>query len=125
MRPLLPGLPVDAVPSPHTKQNRTYASAVWVRDWVRQQQPPLTAIDVYTEGTHARRTHLLYAMAFGGDMRAGIVAGAPQDVDMQRWWTSSDAAKTVMSESISLAWTLCCFWPPSSGSHEERWAVPP
>ena len=125
LRPLLPGIPVHAVPSPHTQQNRTYASAVWLRDWAQRQQLPLEAIDVYSEGPHARRTRMLFAMAFGEGTRVGIVAGAPHDVDMQRWWTTSDAAKSVMSESISLAWTVCCFWPPPRGSHEERWAVPP
>ncbi len=125
LRPKLPDRPVDAVPSPPTRQNRTFASAVWVRDWARQRQLPLDAIDVYSEGTHARRTRLLYAMAFGDATQVGVVAAVPREVDVQRWWTSSEAAKSVLGESISLAWTLCCFWPPPRGSHEERWAVPP
>lgn len=125
LRPLLPGLPVDAVPAPPTQQDRTYASAVWVRDWAGRQGLPLDAIDVYTAGAHARRSRMLYAMAFGEATRVGIVADAPVNVDLQRWWTSSEAAKSVMGEVISLAWTACCFAAPPRGSHEERWAVPP
>lgn len=124
LRPQLPGIPVDAVSSPHTKQNRTYASAVWLRDWAQRQPLALEAVDVYSQGPHARRTRMLYAMALGDGTRVGVIAGAPHDVDLQQWWTSSEAAKSVMSESISLAWTVCCFWPPPRSSHEERWAVP-
>jgi hypothetical protein len=125
LRQRLPGLPVDAVSAPATAQDRTFASAVWLRDWAARERVALDAFDLYSLGAHARRTRMVYRIAFGDGVRVGIVAGMPKRSDPRRWWTSSDAAKTVWLESASVAWTWCCFRPPPRGSHEERWAVPP
>jgi hypothetical protein len=125
LRKRAPGLAVDAVPAPATAQDRTYASAVWLRDWAARERVALEAFDLYTLGAHARRSRMLYRLAFGDGVQVGIVAGAPRRADPRRWWTSSEAAKAVWLESASVAWTWCCFRPPPRGSHEERWAVPP
>ena len=124
LRGQLPSVVVEAVPTPHTAQDRTYASAVWVRDWAQQRGVPVAMIDVYSLGPHARRTRMLYRMAFGEATQVGVIAGAPRDSDTVHWWTTSEAAKDVLMEAVSLAWTQCCFWPAPRGSHEERWAVP-
>ena len=121
----LPGVAVEAVPTPPTAQDRTYASAVWVRDWAQQRAVPVETIDVYSLGAHARRTRILYRLAFGERTHVGIIAGMPHENDMLHWWTTSEATKQVLAETFSLAWTQCCFWPAPRGSHEEHWAVPP
>jgi hypothetical protein len=125
LRQRLPDRTIDAVSAPYTAQDRTFASAVWVRDWAAQHAVPLDAVDVYSLGPHARRTRLVYRMAFGPDSRVGIVAGAPREFEVARWWTTSESGKATLNEAGSLLWTVCCFWPPPRGSHEERWAVPP
>jgi hypothetical protein len=104
-------VPVDAVPTPATLQERTYLSAVRVRQWLHQAQVPTTAIDVYSSGVHARRSRTLYAMAFGPRVAVGVMAARPDVYDADRWWASSAGTKAVMGEVISLAWTACCFWP--------------
>lgn len=118
-------LPVDAVPTPATRQDRSYASAVWVRDWAAKQGIPMERFDVLTSDIHARRTRLIYRMAFGPDAEVGVLATEPTEVDTRRWWTSSTAFKGQIGEALSLAYTHCCFWPAPRGTHEERWAVPP
>jgi hypothetical protein len=125
LRQRLPGLPIDAVPSPATAQDRTYASAVWLRDWAARERVALDAFDLYSLGAHARRTRMLYRLAFGEGVRIGVLAGTPRRSDPRRWWTTSDGAKAVWLESASVVWTWCCFTPPPRGSHEERWAMPP
>lgn len=124
LRERLPGVSVEAVPTPQTAQDRTYASAVWVRDWAQQRAVPVETIDVYSLGAHARRTRMLYRLAFGEQTQVGIIAGVPQDSDVEHWWTTSEAAKDVLMEVVSLAWTQCCFWPAPRGSHDERWGAP-
>lgn len=118
-------LPLDAVPAPATAQDRTFASAVRVRDWARKSGLRLEGIDVYTSGVHARRTRTLYRLAFGDAVAVGVRSAPPTEYDATRWWTTSEGVKTLLGEAISLAWTTCCFWPGPPGSHEERWAVPP
>lgn len=116
---------IDAVPSPQTRQDRSYASAVWVRDWAARQHLAITSLDVLTHDVHARRTRLIYRMAFGPEVAVGVRSTRATDVDTARWWTSSQAFKTLLGEVLSLAYTKCCFWPAARGTHEERWAVPP
>ncbi len=117
-------LPVIAVPAPASGQDRTYLSAVMVREWARESGVALEAIDLFSAGVHARRSRLLYRMALGPQVEVGVMAGAPRGFDAERWWTSSEGTKLVVRETVSLAWTRCCFWPGAPGSHEERWAVP-
>ncbi|MDE2297675.1 MAG: hypothetical protein KGL99_17295 [Burkholderiales bacterium] len=118
-------VPVIAVPAPASRQDRTYLSAVMVRDWAARRQVALGAIDLYSAGVHARRSRLLYRMALGDAVEVGVIAAHPTDFDAEHWWTSSAGAKSTMGETLSLAWTLCCFWPAPHGTFEERWDVPP
>ena len=117
-------IPVVAVAAPPSAQERTFLSAVVVRDWLRQQGGRVDPVDLFSGGVHARRSRLLYAMAFGPDVEVGVLAARPRRYALERWWTTSDGVKGVLDEAIGLAWTKCCFWPPAPGSHAERWAVP-
>jgi hypothetical protein len=118
------GVEAVAAPSPPTLQDRTFVSAVWVREAATRARVPLTAVDIFTSDVHARRTRLLYQMAFGPASAVGIIASVPADYDAQRWWTNSYALKALLGEAFSLAWTKCCFWPGAPGTHKERWGLP-
>jgi hypothetical protein len=115
---------VTAVPTPASAQDRTFLSAVMVRDWATQRGLALTAFDLFSAGTHARRSRMLYRMAFGPNVVVGVLAARPQ-YDERRWWRTSVGATSVIEESVGLLWTMCCFYPPPPGTHEEKWAVPP
>lgn len=121
----LPAGQVIAVPAPASAQDRTFLSAVMVRDWAAETGTRLDAIDVYSVGPHTRRSRMLYEMAFGPAVEVGALAARPSEFDADRWWSSSAGAKSMLVEAVSIAWTVCCFWPAARGSHEERWAVPP
>ena len=113
-----------AVPAPASAQDRTFLSAVMVREWARQSGTVLGSIDVFSSGVHARRSRMLYRMALGPDVEVGVLAARPQMFDAERWWTTSAGVKSVIGETLSLGWTVCCFWPSMVGSSEERWARP-
>ena len=116
-------LPVVAVPAPASAQERTFLSAVMLREWAQRSGTRLEAIDLFTRGVHARRSRSNYRSALGPGVEVGVRAAAPVGTG-SRWWASSESAKAVLGEAIGMAWTACCFWPPAPGSHEERWAVP-
>jgi hypothetical protein len=120
----LPAGSVIAVPAPASAQDRTFLSAVEVRDWLQREGLTPARLDVLSSGCHARRTRLLYRMAFGPDTEVGILAARPGLYEPERWWRTSVGAKTVLLELASLLWTELCFWPGPPGSAEERWAVP-
>jgi hypothetical protein len=120
----LPAGSVIAVPAPASAQDRTFLSAVEVRDWLQREGLTPERLDVLSQGSHARRSWLLYRMAFGPEVRVGILATRPRQYDPDGWWRTSAGAKGVVQELLSLAWTQLFFWPGPPGSVEERWAVP-
>ncbi len=113
-----------AVPAPASAQDRTFLSAVVVRDWMTANAVPLDAVDLVSAGVHARRSRQVFRMAFGPQTEVGVVAVRGRDEDPAHWWRTSRDAKAAMGELLSIAWTACCFHPAPRGSHEERWAVP-
>ena len=112
-----------SVPAPASAQDRTFLSAVKLRQWTQKQGLAVDSLDVFTGGTHARRSRMLYQLAFGQAVAVGVMAARSVQYEQDRWWRSSAGAKTVLGETASLAWTICCFHPPPPGSHEELWAV--
>lgn len=120
----LADVPLDVVPAPASQQERTFLSAVMLRDWLQRSGTRPAAIDLYSAGVHARRSRLLFQMALGPQTAVGVMAADPSQYDANRWWTSSAGSKAVLGEAISMVWTHCCFWPAAAGTHEERWAVP-
>ncbi len=119
----LADVPIAAASAPASAQDRTFLSAVVVRDWVRREGLNPDAIDVYSDGVHARRSRMVYRLAFGPSVAVGMLAATPRKYDLEHWWRTSQGAKTVLDESLSLVWTACCFWPPAPGSpavHSDR-----
>jgi len=112
---------VTVVRAPASAQDRTFLNAVMVREWAKQSELAFDALDVFSSGTHARRSRLLYRLAFGSDFKVGVWAARSSDYDPDSWWRTSIGAKDVLSQAIGLLWVKCFFWPPPPGSHEERW----
>ncbi|HEY6281618.1 MAG TPA: hypothetical protein VIW72_07505 [Burkholderiales bacterium] len=121
----LEGTEVTAVSAPASAQDRTFLSAVKVRDWAAKQGLALEALDVFSRGVHGQRTRMLYRMAFGPNIDVGVLSARRQSYDERHWWRTSAAAQSVLEETIGLLWTLCCFHPAPPGSQEEMWGVPP
>lgn len=116
---------VTAVPTPYSTQDHTFLGAVMVREWAKQSGLALDALDIFSSGTHARRSRLLYRLAFGPNVEVGVFAARSSEYDAGAWWRTSTGARDVLDQAIGLLWVKCFFWPPPPGSHEERRAVSP
>jgi hypothetical protein len=112
---------VIPVPAPASAQGRTFLGAVMIRQWTDKLPEPISAIDVYSYGPHARRTRLLYRLAFGPGVQVGIRSATPSRYRSETWWRTSAGAKEVMIETIAWLWTKCCFSAPKRDSLEEKW----
>lgn len=112
------------VPAPASAQERTYRSAVSVRQWIAATGRRVTSVDVFSQGPHARRSRELYRIALGDGVRVGSIAAPPSDYDLAHWWRRSAGARDVVGEAVGYAWTWCCFRPGPRDSHEELWAEP-
>ncbi len=111
----LPASVVCAVPAFLTSRDRTYASAVALREWCRAHDAHLTSINVVTEGVHARRTRLLFEEAFGEEVeKIGIVALASPNYDLEHWWLSSAGVRDVIGEALAYFYAKFFFSPSSS-----------
>jgi hypothetical protein len=110
---------VQMVPSRVIARERTYSSAVALRDWFREHNLPIHSFNVLTQDCHARRTQLLYKDAFGKNVTIGIVAVSNPDYDPKDWWRYSDGVREVIGESIAYIYAKFFFYPSALPSDKE------
>jgi hypothetical protein len=110
---------VQMVPSRVFARERTYSSAVALRDWFRDHNLAIHSFNVLTEGCHARRTQLLYQQAFGNNVTLGIIAVSNPDYNPKDWWRYSDGIREVIGESIAYIYARFFFYPSASSSDQE------
>ncbi len=114
---------IITIPSPYSAQNRTFLSAVLVRDWFTDTNIVVHSLDIFSADVHSRRTRSLYRLAFGDEVSIGILASTPDKYELNRWWESSDAAASIAKELTGLIAIACCFNLAEKGSHYEKWGI--
>jgi uncharacterized SAM-binding protein YcdF (DUF218 family) len=107
----LPNESLQMVPSRVMDRDRTYASAVALRNWFREHKMPVRSINVVTEDVHARRTCLLFQKALGHNTTVGIIAIPNPDCDPEHWWRDTEGVKDVVSETVAYI-----YYVPNSSS---------
>ena len=107
----LPNESVQMVPSRVMDRDRTYGSAVALRNWFREHNMPVRSINVVTEDLHARRSCLLFQKALGDNVTVGVIAVPNPDYDARRWWRYSEGVKDVVSETAAYLYTKLLFYP--------------
>lgn len=113
-----------AIPAQGTYRNRTYLSAVALREWFERENLAVEAIDVVTVGLHARRTHLLFERAFGGKVAVGVIVVTDREYDPSRWWQYSEGVREMISEGVAYLYARLLFWPkPGEPVHTARHQV--
>lgn len=94
-------------------KDRTYHSALAVKEWIQAQHLTVDALNVATAGPHARRSRLLYEKAFGRAMKIGIIALQSPQYDPRRWWRTSEGFRDVIGEFIAYVYARLFFIPSS------------
>jgi hypothetical protein len=102
---------VHAIPTPRVVKDRTYSSAVALKQWLKDKGVPATTVNVYSTGTHSRRSRLLFQKAFGDEVQIGVVASEDREFDPKRWWASSIGFRNVTSEAIAYCYARFLFHP--------------
>jgi uncharacterized SAM-binding protein YcdF (DUF218 family) len=115
---------VQIVPSRVMDRDRTYGSAVALRNWFRDHNMSVAGINIVTEDLHARRTRLLFQKAFGKDVQVGIIAVANVDYPANRWWHYSEGLEDVVSEFAAYLYARLLFFPPEPANLEKTPQVP-
>lgn len=102
---------VVAVPCGIEERDRTYNTALAVKEWIRQSGKTVTSIDVVTLGPHARRSRLLFQKAFGDNLKVGVIAIEDRSYDSAHWWKSSEGVRQVIGEGIAYTYVRIFFHP--------------
>jgi len=108
------GVPADRiqmVPSRASARDRTYNSAMALKLYFQTNHISPSAINVVTEGSHARRTRLLFQKAFGKEITVGIISLPSCDYDPKHWWHYSQGVREVIGESIAYVYARFFFSP--------------
>lgn len=114
----VPAALVQMVPSRTSARDRTFGSAVALRDWLRDQHITIRRLNVVTEDAHARRTRLLFQEAFGESVAIGIIAVPNPDYDAHHWWRYSEGVRSVLGESIAYLYAKFFFHLPAASAEE-------
>jgi hypothetical protein len=100
---------VEAVPSPLVRRDRTYASALALKNILHQQAATITGINLVSVGVHARRSHLLFQKALDKELRVGIITIEDRNFDSKRWWKYSEGVRTVTDEFFAYIYASLVF----------------
>ena len=110
---------VQMVPSRVMDRDRTFSSAVALRNWFHEHNMAVHGINVVTQDLHARRTRLLFQKALGHDAAVGIIAVTNPDYDSRHWWRYSAGVKDVVAEAVSYLYARLLFYPSESSLNGE------
>lgn len=102
---------VRVVESTAPTRDRTYSSAVAVREWMKSEEVHVSKIDVLTKGAHARRSRLLFQEAMGPQVKVGILSIPDREYDAAHWWRYSEGVKEVLSEGAAYLYARFLFRP--------------
>jgi uncharacterized SAM-binding protein YcdF (DUF218 family) len=102
---------VQMVPCRVHARDRTYASAVALREWLRVNNCSIDSVNILTEGFHARRTRLLFQRALGENIKVGVISVESPDYELKYWWRYSEGVDEAFGEAIAYLYAKFIFRP--------------
>lgn len=107
---------LEAVPAPLVRQDRTYVSAVALKNWLQEHGRTHRRMHVISQGPHARRTRLLFEKAMGDEVTIGITAVEDRNFDPKKWWAGSYGVRAMVDEVVAYGYARLLFRPKSQPS---------
>jgi len=87
-------------PARDVETQRTYESAIAVREALVMKGLSPKTLTIFTRGVHARRSQLVYSKVFGRDTQISVISWQPTSQHTKFWWQSSARAKDFFTETI-------------------------
>jgi len=101
---------VPITPKP-VKRDKTFASALAVKNWLAQNNIQPKGINLFSIGPHSRRSWMLFKEAIGEEIPVGIIACENREDDPKRWWKTSSGVRIVLNETIAYIYAKLVFNP--------------
>lgn len=86
---------------PNTDRDRTYHSALAIKEWIHNNDMTLTSFNIVTVGPHARRSRLIYKRVFEKRFQIGVLGLTDPAYDAVHWWRSSEGVREVLFEGFA------------------------
>ena len=99
-----------AVPAPNVIRNRTYASAVALRQWLASSDLKIKSVNLYTFDVHTRRSWLIFKEALAPEIQVGVIAVKSYNYAPNQWWISSEGVRSIISEMIAYIYARFINW---------------
>ena len=104
---------VFAVSAADVKRDRTYHSALALKEWISINKSRVEAFNLASLGPHTRRSSLLFQKAFSDEdgllensIEIGSFAIEPEDYNPQKWYASSAGVRTTINELIAYMYVV-------------------
>jgi len=97
---------VVAVPAPEVYRDRTFHSALAVKEWLLKNDMKIRRMNLVSLGPHARRSANLFQEVFQGEVEIGSISIEPRDYDSDRWYASSEGVRSTLNEAIAYMYTV-------------------
>ena len=102
---------IVSIPPKPVERDKTFASALAVKNWLAQNNIQPKGINVFSPGPRARRSWMLFKEAIGEEIPVGIIACENRSYDPKRWWKTSSGVRTVLDGTIAYLYTKLLFDP--------------
>lgn len=109
----LPDSLVTVLNAPEVQFDKTYTSALTVKEWMEKKYTDFPAFNIFTKSAHARRTRMLYDLAFEGQAETGIIASPSQDFSRKNWWKKRAGRRFVIEQALKYLYAKFLFYPSS------------
>ncbi|VGO14973.1 hypothetical protein PDESU_03553 [Pontiella desulfatans] len=93
------------------KKDRTYLSAIALREAIMAYNIEETDLHLVTTGPHGRRSRLLFQKALGPGYNIGITCLEDTGYEPDSWYTYSLGVRKVINESIAYVYAKLFFHP--------------
>lgn len=93
------------------QMDRTYTTAIALELYLTENLPEVNKINVFTLGSHARRSRLLFKRALEPEIEVGIISADNHEYNKDKWWNSSRGFRTVTNEAIGYFYVKLFFHP--------------
>lgn len=90
---------VVRVPADENPRGSTLSFAIAVREAIAGGGHDVQAVNVFTIGPHARKSHIVFRRALD-PLEVGVLSAAPVDYQPRRWWLSWSGWQWVLLDTI-------------------------
>jgi len=97
---------VVAVPAPEVYRDRTFHSALAVKEWMLKNDMQINKMNLVSLGPHARRSTNHFQEVFESEVEIGSIAIESRDYDSDRWYASSEGVRSTLNEAIAYVYAV-------------------